>query len=111
VSSAKLFGVYTAKLPFIELPTSKIRPVVVVSAPSGQHNLVIVIPLSSQTKRQPVDRALAHWRNAGLVKPTVARVHRLTTMSQADLTSELGVLNTSDIEQLKTALRSLFQLG
>ena len=110
MKSARLFGVYTAELPFIESEDTKIRPVVVISHPHSEYNMVVVIPISSRLKCETVDFQFQDWLQVGLLKPSVARVHRITTMLQADLKTELGVLSGSDTQKLKAALSKLLLL-
>lgn len=85
MSVPKLFGVYTAQFPFLDAQETKIRPVIVIGKPWGQHKIVAVVPISSKNTFEEVDVALHHWSNEGLLKPSVARVHRLTTILQSDL--------------------------
>lgn len=110
MSAASLFGVYTAKFPFLDSDKDKIRPVIVISKPHGQHNVITVVPVSSQDKKESVDIALRDWRKAGLVKPSVARTHRLTAFLQSDLTNYLGDLSANDKRSLQQALRQLLDL-
>ena len=110
MSVPKLFGVYTAQFPFLDNQETKIRPVIVVSKPQGRHKILAVVPISSKNVLEAVDAFLHHWSDAGLIKPSVARVHRLMTMLQADLIAELGGLTQDDTEDLRTALRRLLNL-
>ncbi len=110
MSVASLFGVYTARFPFLDTNQDKIRPVIVVSKPHGQHNIVTVEPVSSKGTLAAVDMVLQDWQADGLIKPSVARVHRLTAVLQADLTSQLGVLSTRDQHNLLQALKELLKL-
>ncbi|MGC1176889.1 MAG: type II toxin-antitoxin system PemK/MazF family toxin [Candidatus Saccharimonadales bacterium] len=110
MNSAVLFGIYTARFPYLDSGSDKIRPVIVISRPHGPHNAVAVVPISSKMTRTPVDVMLNDWQEAGLMKPSIARVHRLTTMLQSDLASQLGVLGLVDIHALKRSLRNLLQL-
>lgn len=110
MSQPALFGIYTARFPFLDKAANKIRPVIVISKPYGRHNTIVVIPVSSTTKPEPVDIGLDKWRAAGLVKPSVARVHRMTTLLQSDLATQLGVLSTADVQQLNQSLRTLLNL-
>lgn len=86
------------------------RPVIVISQPQGRHNIVVIIPISSQIKREGPDMVLRQWKSEGLIKPSVARVHRLTTMLQSDLIAELGELQSKDIKSLKDAIRTFLDL-
>ncbi len=54
------------------------------------HKVIAIVPVSSRLAREDIDVTITEWSNAGLLKPSIARVHRLTTMLQADLIAELG---------------------
>ena len=68
MSSAKLYGVYTAQFPFLEASDGKVRPVIVVSMPQGSYKVIAIIPISSKANREPADAALNDWNNEGLIK-------------------------------------------
>ena len=109
--TTELYGIYLAAFPFLDSNQTKLRPVIVVSQPYGPFNIVTVIPISSKNNVvAPVDVAIIHWQKAGLVKPSVARVHRLTSFLQEDLVSQLGELNSRDIQELKRALGILLEI-
>ena len=110
MSKPTLFGLYTAQFPFLDTHENKLRPVIVISQPQGRHNIVVIIPISSQIKREGPDMVLRQWKSEGLIKPSVARVHRLTTMLQSDLIAELGELQSKDIKSLKDAIRTFLDL-
>lgn len=110
MTAPEVFGVYTAQFPFLDANETKIRPVIVVSEPQGRYNIVTIVPVSSRIVPQEVDVVLAKWSEAGLLKPSVARVHRITTMLQADLIAELGVLSDQDAQAMQSALRGLLNL-
>lgn len=110
MNTASLFGVYTAKFPFLDSSKVKVRPVIVLSMPYGRHATIAVVPISSRIDLEPVDITIKGWANAGLLKPSVARVHRVTTMLQIDLIAELGILELQDIKNLKASMRLLFNL-
>ena len=107
MSSVIIYSVYTARFPFLETDKDKIRPVVVVSKPHGQHNIVSVVPMSARANQEDIDIEVQDWQNAGLIKPSVARVHRLTALLQSDLTSQLGTLSAKDQKNLLEALKKL----
>jgi mRNA interferase MazF len=110
VNHPKIFEIYTARFPFIDIEVTKIRPVIVLSKPCGPHRVVAVLPVSSQPTLEDVDVALTGWEKEGLIKPSVARVHRITTLLQSDLTARLGNLNPHDSTTLRTALRTFLNL-
>ena len=110
MSAPKLFGVYTAQFPFLDTQETKIRPVVVISKPYVWHKVLVVVPISSKSVSEEIDAALSHWSSEGLLKPSVARVHRLTAMLQTDIIAELGELVQEDKQSLQAALRRLLNL-
>ncbi len=110
MSTPKVFGVYTAQFPFLDSEETKIRPVIVISKPQGPHKVVAIVPVSSRPTREEVDITVTEWDKAGLLKPSVARVHRLTTMLQVDLIAELGTLSWEDIRSLQVSLRKYLNL-
>ena len=110
MSIPKLFGVYAAQFPFLDTQETKIRPVIVIGKPQSQYKVLAVVPISSRSALEDIDCSLRHWSNEGLLKPSVARVHRLTTMLQADLIAELGELDLEDKQNLQTALKQLLNL-
>lgn len=110
MSTPKVFGIYTAQFPFLDAQEAKIRPVIVIGKPHGPHKVLAVVPISSKSTLEEVDIALHHWSDAGLLKSSIARVHRLTTMLQSDFIAELGELAQDDRQNLRSALRRLLDL-
>jgi len=110
VATPKLYGVYTARFPYLERSKDKVRPVAVVSRSHGEFGVVAIVPISSKSDLEIVDVRLSGLESAGLAKASVARVHRLTTMLQADLIAELGQLSSKDIQALKASLRKFLEL-
>jgi mRNA-degrading endonuclease toxin of MazEF toxin-antitoxin module len=110
VTNSVLFVIYTARFPFLETESGKVRPIIVVSKPYGAHNVIAVVPISSTAIAERVDVSLSEWEQEGLLKSSVARVHRLSTMLQVDLLSELGPLQSEDVRSLQNSLRNYLQL-
>lgn len=103
MTKPKLYGVYTARFPFLETKKSKIRPVIIISAPYGVHNIVAIVPISSKSKREAIDVSLDDWQLEGLLRESMARVHRMTTMLTSDLLADLGSLR----KRIRQPFRSL----
>ena len=110
MSGPTVYGIYTAEFPYLDSGKFKKRPVIVVSKPVGKHNVVAIIPLSSKDKREPVDVIINDWKVSGLLRPSVTRVHRLTTILQADLLAEIGLLSEGDVLELRDAIRGFLGL-
>lgn len=106
----KLYGVYLARFQFLESNAYKIRPIVVVGRPRGSHKTLLVVPLSSKPDRENVDVTLQSWQASKLVKPTVARVHRMTALVGSNILEVIGQLETQDADSLKQAMRKVLEL-
>ena len=110
MSKISSYGIYSARFPFLDSSEHKLRPVIVVSKSYGEYGVVAVVPLSSKTEVETVDIDISGWLSAGLVAPSVARVHRLTAILQSRLITEMGVLNASDIKKLQESMRTFLGL-
>jgi len=110
VKAVRLHDIYTASFPFLDSAEYKLRPVIVVSLPYGEHGILAVVPLSSRARPESVDFAISNWREAGLAKPSTARVHRVATILQSKLASRLGSLKEDDVDKLQQSIRSFLGL-
>ncbi|MDQ6622996.1 MAG: type II toxin-antitoxin system PemK/MazF family toxin [Verrucomicrobiota bacterium] len=91
-------------IPFTDLTSRKVRPAIVVG---GQHNDLIVVPLTSRTRY--VDWVLQDWAGAGLnvacgIKAQVA------TVEQSRILKVVGRLQPADVQTLDQSLRRWLSL-
>jgi mRNA interferase MazF len=96
-------------VPFTDQSGAKKRPAVVVSsAPyNQQHRDVVILPVTSQPRPATSwDIALPHWREAGLLKPSVGKPV-LATVEKIIVVKKLGRLHTEDLSNLQTVLRKI----
>jgi mRNA interferase MazF len=105
-----LYGVYLAKFPYLETNESKLRPVIVISSPTSDYGVITIVPISSREVLESVDFTIDGWEQCGLLKPSVARVHRISTTTKESLDNFLGSLEQKDINSLKAALTKLLNL-
>jgi mRNA-degrading endonuclease toxin of MazEF toxin-antitoxin module len=106
----RLHGIYTARFPFLDSENYKIRPVIVISKPYGENNILAVVPVSSRAKPEIVDITIDDWSTAGLAKPSIARVHRLTTVLQSNLITRLGSITPGDSKKLQKVIRQFLEM-
>ena len=99
-----------SKIRFIESNQYKIRPVIIVGQPYGKRRIVMVIPVSSLLHAESVDVVLENWQDIGLLKPSVARVHRLSAMLADDLCEEIGKISKTHQAAIKTSLHALLKI-
>lgn len=109
MSIPKLFGVYAAQFPFLDTQETKIRPVIVIGKPQSQYKVLAVVPISSRSALEDIDCSLRHWSNEGLLKPSVARVHRLDYATSRSY-CRAGRIDLEDKQNLQTALKQLLNL-
>ena len=107
---AKHFSICVARFRFIESDQQKLRPVIVVGRPYGSRRILMCIPISSSANAESIDVVLKNWQASGLLKPSVARVHRLSAILQEDLLEEIGTIDANHQEVIKLALRKLLEI-
>jgi len=83
------------RMQFHQAPGSKIRPALVLMDPGDED--FVAAPITSQPRTSEFDFALADWQSAGLNVPSMARVHKLTALSKADIVRRLGVCSSSTV--------------
>ena len=97
-----MFGdVFIFQFPFTTGATSKPRPVIVLF---DLQQDVLICRITSVLRSGPLDVRLADWAQAGLLKPSVARLDRLVTVEKSLLHRRLGKLSKTD----ETAVRSVW---
>jgi mRNA interferase MazF len=79
---------------------SKPRPVLVLFDIQQD---VIICRVTSVSRSGPLDIALADWQQAGLAKPSIARIDRLVTAEKLILGRRLGHLSARDELAVRTA--------
>jgi mRNA interferase MazF len=86
----------------------KQRPVVLVGNDLAVDIDVIMAPVTSQEARNEFDIVLEYWEESGLVKPSIVRVSKITTIHGSELIRRLGVLHEHDLDRVLHMCRSLF---
>lgn len=107
---ARSYGIYLARFRFLDTNNYKIRPVIIVSPPKGRFKIVIVVPISSSGELEDADIHIKQWKSSGLAKPSIARLHRMTAIMGRNILEDIGELSNTDQNNLKKALRKLFNL-
>jgi mRNA interferase MazF len=64
-------------------------------------NDLIVARVTTGLYSSVYDVMINHWRDAGLLAPSVIRTHKLATLGKGLVERELGVLGTEDFEKFK----------
>ena len=96
-----MFGeIFICQFPFTSGAVSKARPVLVLF---DLQQDVLVCRVTSVLRAGPLDVTLADWAQAGLVKPSVARLDRLVTAERTILGRRLGIMSTADQSSIRAA--------
>lgn len=64
---------------------------------------VLICRVTSVVRTGPLDIALVDWKNAGLAKPSVARLDRIVTAEKSVLVRRLGQLSAADDAAVRSA--------
>jgi len=99
-NTLKLGEIFVCSFPFTSGQFSKPRPVLVLFD-VGEDCLICRITSASHSG--DLDIPLSHWKEAGLEKPSVARLTRLTTVEKTLLKLRIGNLAPPDLDTVKQA--------
>jgi mRNA interferase MazF len=103
-----VFGeIFICQFPFTSGAFSKPRPVLVLVELQQD---VLICRVTSRSSTGPLDVILADWKQAGLAKPSVARLDRLVTAEKTILGRRLCTLNPADQLAIRTAWNQLMRL-
>lgn len=95
-----------APFPFADQSVSKLRPAILVS--SLPHNAWLVIYVTSaELVATEYDVTLEPSATNNLLKPSVARVNRLTVITDTMITRTLGTLKSSERENIAQAITQI----
>ena len=92
--------------PFADATEAKRRPALVL-LDTGDEDIV-VSRVTSQVAQGPFDVEFAEWREAGLLLPSVARVHKVATLEKRLVERRLGALTASDWAQVRAVIQQLW---
>src|SRR5699024_5690147 len=87
---------------------AKQRPVIIVGNELALDVDVIIAPVTSQQPRNQFDVVLGYWKEAGLLKPSVARTSKITSIHGSELKRYIGELHNYDLELVLNMCKKLF---
>ena len=92
--------------PFTGGAGAKRRPALVLNDDGGPD--LLLARVTTRIYTTPFDVLVADWKPAGLVAPSVARLHKLATLERVLVERRLGSLSGADRQQVATTLRTVF---
>lgn len=94
------------KLPFSDAVTFKLRPVLIL-LDTGDDD-VIVARITSQITQTAFDVEIIEWQQAGLMRPSVIRLHKINTVEKRILDRQLGILQPHDWEKVRQRISQIW---
>ncbi|TEU10717.1 MAG: type II toxin-antitoxin system PemK/MazF family toxin [Anaerolineales bacterium] len=92
--------------PFTDATEVKRRPALVL-LDTGDEDIVVG-RVTSQIAQGPFDVELVEWREAGLLLPSVVRVHKMATLEKHLVERRLGTLTASDWARVQAVTQQLW---
>ncbi len=91
--------------PFSSGAQAKNRPALVILDVGDED--IVVARVTTQLTHTPFDVPLADWQAAGLRAPSVARLHKLATLTKSSVSRFLGRLQGTDRQAVGAVLTAL----
>ncbi|AFY51210.1 growth inhibitor [Nostoc sp. PCC 7524] len=99
-------SVILIKLPFSDAVTFKLRPVLLL-LDTGDDD-VVVARITSQIAHTAFDVEIIEWQQAGLMRPSVVRLHKINTVEKRLLERQLGNLQPKDWEKVRQQISQIW---
>jgi len=93
-------------LPFADITTSKLRPVLVL-LDTGDEDIVVA-RVTSQITRTVFDVEIVEYEQAGLLRLSVVRLHKVNTIEKRLVNRRLGILTASDWTQVREKIQQIW---
>ncbi|HTW92431.1 MAG TPA: type II toxin-antitoxin system PemK/MazF family toxin [bacterium] len=93
------------RVPFFDTPNPKRRPAMVILDTGGDD--IVVARVTGQLSNTPQDVTLEEWHVAGLLVPSVVRLHTVATLPRKIVDRKLGRLTPSDWSLVVLTLRQV----
>ena len=98
--------VVLVSFPFSDTTETRRRPALVL-LDTGDDD-ILVARVTSQAGRDQFDIVLVQWREAGLLLPSIVRVHKLATLEKGIVQRRLGTLTNDDWNRVRHAAERLW---
>jgi mRNA interferase MazF len=107
MSSYAAGDVVLLEFPFTDTSGSKRRPALVL-LDTGDDDIVVA-RVTGQLTATPEDVVLDEWQQAGLLLPSVVRLHKVATLQRRLVDKRLGRLTPGDWSRAISVLRQICQ--
>ncbi len=101
-----LFGdVLIINFPFTDGQGAKRRPVMVIKDTNDKD--ILIAKITSQLYNTEFDVRLQDWKHAGLISPSVIRIHKIQTLHTSLIFGRIGRLTLTDLKGVSHAFAQL----
>jgi mRNA interferase MazF len=69
---------------------------------------VVVARVTTQLHQTPYDVVITDWQSAGLLAPSIVRLHKLATLEKTIIRKRLGQLQSADRQRVATVIRHIY---
>jgi mRNA interferase MazF len=105
MTTYKAGDILLVDFPFTGSAQSKPRPALVI-LDSGDAD-VLLARVTTQSWKTNYDVALVAWRQAGLLAPSIVRLHKLATLSKSRIQLQLGAIEAGDRKAISKVLSQI----
>lgn len=102
------YKIILAKVFYTESEMFKVRPMIVLSEPQGEHKFVTCAFVT--TKQQQGDIKIVKGEHNDLAEDSYARLSKIFTISNKQIHLELGSTSQNEELTIKNGLRDMFDL-
>lgn len=93
--------------PFTHLKKTKKRPaLVLLNVGDGD---VLVARITSKLMDTDFDVMIMEWKKAGLIFPSVVRLHKIGTIAESVIEKKIGVFHEKDWKNARAVITKLFR--
>lgn len=90
----RVWEIWFAEFPYEEEPTIlKSRPVIILNVEPLE---VLSVKVTSQSVRDKYDTPIVYWQEAGLNKPSIARIAKTMMLDKQNFKNKIGTLHDDD---------------
>ncbi|MBF2008909.1 MAG: type II toxin-antitoxin system PemK/MazF family toxin [Chlorogloeopsis fritschii C42_A2020_084] len=93
-------------LPFSDAAAFKLRPALVL-LDTGDDDIV-VSRVTSQLVKTAFDIEILEWQQAGLMRPSIVRLHKVNTIEKSLIDRQLGILQPNDWQQVRQCIQQIW---
>ncbi len=107
MQSYRMGEVVLLKFPFADQKEVKKRPALVLLDTDDAD--ILVARITSQDMDTDYDVRLVEWRKAGLLLPSVVRMHKLATLQKTLVERQMGILTQKDMSNIQARLKQMWE--